>query len=94
MVRANDSFKAPSDPSLPGTGLSDGYPPGGVDAHEVCYVNADACLETNILPAFVLQSNKFLERLPYDVMSIGKCVEFFNPLLMRLRPVELTTLLL
>ncbi|KIK94783.1 hypothetical protein PAXRUDRAFT_827637 [Paxillus rubicundulus Ve08.2h10] len=33
-----------------GTGLSDGYPPGGVDAHE---------------------SNKFLERLPYDVMSIG-----------------------
>lgn len=33
-----------------GTGLSDGYPPGGVDAHE---------------------SNKFLERLPYDVMAIG-----------------------
>lgn len=33
-----------------GTGLSDGYPPGGVDAHE---------------------SNKFLERLPYDVMTIG-----------------------
>ncbi|KAH7918982.1 Metallo-dependent phosphatase [Leucogyrophana mollusca] len=33
-----------------GTGLSDGFPPGGVDAHE---------------------SNKFLERLPYDVMSIG-----------------------
>ncbi|KAG2366668.1 Metallo-dependent phosphatase-like protein [Suillus spraguei] len=33
-----------------GTGLSDGYPPGGVDAHE---------------------SNKFLERLPYDLMTIG-----------------------
>ncbi|KAG0695395.1 Metallo-dependent phosphatase-like protein [Suillus ampliporus] len=33
-----------------GTGLSDGYGPGGIDAHE---------------------SNKFLERLPYDVMSIG-----------------------
>ncbi|KAH0828973.1 Metallo-dependent phosphatase-like protein [Lanmaoa asiatica] len=33
-----------------GTGLSDGYPPGGVDAHE---------------------SNKFLERLPYDLMAIG-----------------------
>ncbi|KAG2347581.1 hypothetical protein BDR05DRAFT_927512 [Suillus weaverae] len=33
-----------------GTGLSDGYPPGGVDAHE---------------------SNKFLERLPYDAMAIG-----------------------
>ncbi|KAG2153383.1 Metallo-dependent phosphatase-like protein [Suillus clintonianus] len=33
-----------------GTGLSDGYPPGGVDAHE---------------------TNKFLERLPYDVMAIG-----------------------
>ncbi|KAI6029157.1 5'-nucleotidase [Pisolithus microcarpus] len=36
--------------SQPGTGLSDGYPPGGVDAHE---------------------SNKFLERLPYDLMTIG-----------------------
>ncbi|KAG2341816.1 hypothetical protein BDR05DRAFT_887397 [Suillus weaverae] len=33
-----------------GTGLSDGYPPGGVDAYE---------------------SNKFLERLPYDLMTIG-----------------------
>ncbi|KAG1737747.1 Metallo-dependent phosphatase-like protein [Suillus lakei] len=33
-----------------GTGLSDGYPPGDVDAHE---------------------SNKFLERLPYDLMTIG-----------------------
>ncbi|KAI6043485.1 Metallo-dependent phosphatase-like protein [Pisolithus marmoratus] len=33
-----------------GTGLSDGYPSGGVDAHE---------------------SNKFLERLPYDLMAIG-----------------------
>ncbi|KAG9312319.1 Metallo-dependent phosphatase-like protein [Chiua virens] len=33
-----------------GTGLSDGFPPGGVDAHD---------------------SNKFLEQLPYDVMSIG-----------------------
>ncbi|KAN0081638.1 Metallo-dependent phosphatase-like protein [Tylopilus felleus] len=33
-----------------GTGLSDGYPPGGVDAHK---------------------SNKFLERLPYDLMTIG-----------------------
>lgn len=33
-----------------GTGLSDGFPPGGVDAHE---------------------SNKFLERLPYDLMAIG-----------------------
>ncbi|KAH7883397.1 Metallo-dependent phosphatase-like protein [Phlebopus sp. FC_14] len=36
-----------------GTGLSDGYPPGAVDAHE---------------------SNKFLERLPYDLMTIGKYV--------------------
>ncbi|KAG1775218.1 Metallo-dependent phosphatase-like protein [Suillus placidus] len=33
-----------------GTGLSDGYPLGGVDAYE---------------------SNKFLERLPYDLMTIG-----------------------
>ncbi|EGO00572.1 hypothetical protein SERLA73DRAFT_166873 [Serpula lacrymans var. lacrymans S7.3] len=33
-----------------GTGLSDGFPPGGVDAHD---------------------SNKFMEMLPYDVMSIG-----------------------
>ncbi|KAI5987663.1 hypothetical protein EDD15DRAFT_2292276 [Pisolithus albus] len=33
------------------TGHSDGYPPGGVDAHE---------------------SNKFLGRLPYDLMAIGK----------------------
>ncbi|KAG1787055.1 Metallo-dependent phosphatase-like protein [Suillus plorans] len=33
-----------------GTGLSDGYPPGDVDAHE---------------------SNKFVERLPYDLMTIG-----------------------
>ncbi|KAH9935238.1 Metallo-dependent phosphatase-like protein [Epithele typhae] len=33
-----------------GTGLSDGYPAGGVDGHE---------------------SNKFLLRLPYDVMAIG-----------------------
>lgn len=33
-----------------GTGLSDGYPPGDVDAHE---------------------SNKFIERLPYDLMTIG-----------------------
>ncbi|KAG0695394.1 Metallo-dependent phosphatase-like protein [Suillus ampliporus] len=33
-----------------GTGISDGYPPGGVDAHD---------------------SNKFVERLPYDLMTIG-----------------------
>ncbi|KAG2141993.1 Metallo-dependent phosphatase-like protein [Suillus cothurnatus] len=33
-----------------GTGLSDGYPPGGVNAHD---------------------SNKFIERLPYDLMTIG-----------------------
>ncbi|TCD62703.1 hypothetical protein EIP91_006528 [Steccherinum ochraceum] len=33
-----------------GTGLSDGFPPGGVDGHE---------------------SNKFLAKLPYDLMSIG-----------------------
>ncbi|THH29550.1 hypothetical protein EUX98_g4639 [Antrodiella citrinella] len=33
-----------------GTGLSDGFPPGGVDAHE---------------------SNKFLAKLPYDIMAIG-----------------------
>ncbi|KAI6114670.1 Metallo-dependent phosphatase-like protein [Pisolithus croceorrhizus] len=33
-----------------GTGLSDGYAPGAIDAHE---------------------SNKFVERLPYDVMTIG-----------------------
>ncbi|KAG1861071.1 Metallo-dependent phosphatase-like protein [Suillus tomentosus] len=33
-----------------GTGLSDGYPPGDVDAHE---------------------SNKFVGRLPYDLMTIG-----------------------
>ncbi|KAG2069137.1 hypothetical protein BDR04DRAFT_1102086 [Suillus decipiens] len=33
-----------------GTGLSDGYPPGGINAHE---------------------SNKFVERLPYDLMTIG-----------------------
>lgn len=30
---------------LSGTGLSDGYPPGGVDAHEVCCFIADNCLE-------------------------------------------------
>ncbi|KAG2065010.1 Metallo-dependent phosphatase [Suillus decipiens] len=33
-----------------GTGLSDGFPSGGVDAHE---------------------SNEFLKRLPYDLMTIG-----------------------
>ncbi|KAI6100585.1 Metallo-dependent phosphatase-like protein [Pisolithus sp. B1] len=33
-----------------GAGLSDGYAPGAIDAHE---------------------SNKFVERLPYDVMTIG-----------------------
>ncbi|KAI5987649.1 Metallo-dependent phosphatase-like protein [Pisolithus albus] len=33
-----------------GSGLSDGYAPGAIDAHE---------------------SNKFVERLPYDVMAIG-----------------------
>ncbi|KAI6043488.1 Metallo-dependent phosphatase-like protein [Pisolithus marmoratus] len=33
-----------------GTGLSDGYAPGAIDAHE---------------------SNKYVERLPYDVMTIG-----------------------
>jgi hypothetical protein len=48
-VCANDSFKAQSNPSLPGTGLSDGYPPGGVDAHDVCSIHADAHLETGIL---------------------------------------------
>ncbi|KAG2107489.1 Metallo-dependent phosphatase-like protein [Suillus discolor] len=39
-----------SNSRFPGTGLSDGYPPGDVDAHE---------------------SNKFIERLPYDLMTIG-----------------------
>lgn len=48
-VCANDSFKTQSNPSLPGTGLSDGYPPGGVDAHDVCSIYADAHLETDIL---------------------------------------------
>ena len=38
-----------SNTSLPGTGLSDGYPPGGVDAHDVCSIRADAHLETDIL---------------------------------------------
>ncbi|KAG2046192.1 hypothetical protein BDR06DRAFT_1014935 [Suillus hirtellus] len=38
-----------------GTGLSDGYPPGDVDAHE---------------------SNKFVGRLPYDLMTIGKYTNF------------------
>ncbi|KAG0691844.1 Metallo-dependent phosphatase-like protein [Suillus ampliporus] len=38
-----------------GTGISDGYPPGGVDAHD---------------------SNKFVERLPYDLMTIGKYTNF------------------
>jgi hypothetical protein len=34
-VRGNDSSKIQPNSCISGTGLSDGYPPGGVDAHEV-----------------------------------------------------------
>lgn len=73
-VRGNDSSKIQPNPCISGTGLSDGYPPGGVDAHEVRSIYA-AYLKNWYLTRICLQSNKFLERLPYDVMSIGKCVK-------------------
>jgi hypothetical protein len=48
-VRAIHSPKTQSNLSLPGTGLSDGYLPGGIDAHEVCSIHADVYLETDVL---------------------------------------------
>jgi hypothetical protein len=47
-VRANHSPKTQSNLSLSGTGLSDGYPPGGIDAHEVCSIHVDVYLETDV----------------------------------------------
>ncbi|KAG9221328.1 hypothetical protein CCMSSC00406_0009439 [Pleurotus cornucopiae] len=51
-----------------GTGLSDGFPPGGIDGHE-----ASATFR-HIKPSNLWthrQSNQFLAKLPYDVMAIG-----------------------
>jgi len=76
-VFANHPTKTQSNISPLGTGLSDGYPPGGIDAHDVCSAHVDAFL-TDILYTHSSQSNKFLERLPYDLMTIGKCVVFFS----------------
>jgi len=40
---------------MTGTGLSDGYPPGGVDAHEVCLLHADAYFNVYMHPFTVKQ---------------------------------------
>ncbi len=52
-----------------GTGLSDGFPPGGVDAHAVCSL-LHLCQRNKPLTSS-LQSNQFFKELPYDVLSIG-----------------------
>ena len=44
---------------LTGTGLSDGFPTGGIDGTE---------------------SNKFIEKLPYDVMAIGNHELYLYPI--------------
>jgi hypothetical protein len=51
-----------------GTGLSDGFLPGGVDAQDV-RVSFVFLLSTHRYP----QSNEFFKQIPYDVLAIGKC---------------------
>ena len=57
---------------LTGTGLTDGFPPGGVDAHDVRPKSTEPPEYGNIL----LQANQFIKELPYDIMTIGKSVVF------------------
>jgi hypothetical protein len=53
-----------------GTGLNDGFPPGGVDAHDV-RLNLSKLLEYKYI---YFQANQFMKKLPYDIMAIGKSV--------------------
>ena len=50
-----------------GTGLSDGFPAGQVDAHAVSYGNSIARKRLTSI-----QSNQFIKQLPYDILAIGK----------------------
>ncbi|PIL26310.1 hypothetical protein GSI_12066 [Ganoderma sinense ZZ0214-1] len=51
-----------------GTGLSDGFPPGSVDAHEV-RATTKASLE--VMLTLCSQTNRYMFDLPYDIMAIG-----------------------
>ncbi|KAK7055300.1 Metallo-dependent phosphatase-like protein [Favolaschia claudopus] len=52
-----------------GTGLSDGFPPGGVDAQDVRSLNPTSLYST--FDSTSLQSNEFFKQIPYDVLAIG-----------------------
>ncbi len=53
-----------------GTGLSDGFLPGGLDAHAVRSMLFFARVYSySLIPA---QSNQFIKLLPYDLLTIGK----------------------
>lgn len=62
-----------------GTGLTDGYPAGGIDAHDVStdFAAQDTRVFLNADYYITIQANKFVLELPYDVMAIGKCVSAF-----------------
>ena len=53
-----------------GTGLSDGFPPGDLDGHDVSKQTCKGIGERLSLISF--QSNQFIKQLPYDVLTIGK----------------------
>lgn len=52
-----------------GTGLSDGFPPGGIDAHAVRFLLRYR--EEIELLTESRQSNQIFKDLPYDVLAIG-----------------------
>ena len=53
-----------------GTGLSDGFSPGDLDAHDVSNIRSVIQEQTTLLR--LAQSNQLIKRLPYDVLTIGK----------------------
>ena len=73
MVRVNGLQKIHPRNILTGTGLTDGFPPGGVDAHDVCL---NLLNFWNIYIYMFFQANQFIKKLPYDIMVIGKSVVF------------------
>lgn len=54
-----------------GNGLSDGFPPGGVNGHEVSKRKASH-VRGIILIVTPAQTNKIFARMPYDALAIGK----------------------
>ena len=63
---------------MTGTGLTDGFPPGGVDAHDVHM--SPIFRASGIFKFLFLQANQFIKKLPYDIMAIGKSVVITTPI--------------